>query len=66
MNSCEVQTTFDATSTITCIALAQWYPYNNFEVLSVARFSVPDMRKFNAAVDATNNIYRHRCGGSAI
>jgi hypothetical protein len=48
------------------LTLAQIFPYNNFEVVSVARFSAPDVRKFNAAVDATHNIYRHRRGASAI
>ena len=46
--------------------MAQLYPYNNFEVLSVARFTAPDVRTFNAAVDATHNIYRHRRGASSF
>ena len=43
-----------------CTVVAQTYPYNNFEVLEVRRFSSPPMRAFNDAVDASHNIYRHR------
>ncbi len=44
-----------------CTLDAQAPPYNNFEVLDVQRFSSPPVRALNGAVDATHNIYRHRC-----
>ena len=43
-----------------CTVAMQTYPYNNFEVLDVQRFSSSPMRAFNDAVDASHNIYRHR------
>ena len=35
--------------------------YNNFEVLHVPRYLQEDISNFNAAVDESYNIYRHRC-----